>query len=53
LSSIILDEARLRKLTLGGIDMPREDVEGLKRELPQVKVERTEPNKADSGVVRG
>jgi hypothetical protein len=60
LESLQLDEARLtftalqqlkqlpalKKLTLGGIDIPREDVERLKRELPQVKVEWTEPNEA-------
>ena len=58
LESIQLDETRLsfaalqqlkqlpalKKLTLGGIDMPREDVERLKKELPQVKIEWTEPN---------
>jgi hypothetical protein len=60
LESLQLDEARLsltalkqfkelpalKKLTLGGIDLPKEDLEALKRELPQVKVEWTEPTEA-------
>ncbi len=58
LESLQLDEARLtlaalqqlrelpalKKLKLGGIDMPREDVERLRRELPQVQIEWMEPN---------
>ncbi len=58
LESLQLDEARLtfaalrqlehlpalKKLTLGGIDIPREDVDRLRRELPRVKVEWTEPS---------
>jgi hypothetical protein len=58
LESLQLDEARLtfkalqqlkqlpalKKLTLGGIDIPKEAVEHLKKELPQVKIEWTEPN---------
>lgn len=58
LEALIIDEARLtlpalqqlkqlpalKKLTLTGIDIPREDVERLKLELPAVKVEWTEPN---------
>ncbi len=58
LESLQLEEARLtlaalqklkqlpalKKLTLGGIDIPREEVERLRRELPQVKIEWTQPN---------
>jgi hypothetical protein len=58
LESLQLDEARLtltalqqlkqlpalKKVTLGGIDMSRDDVERLRRELPQVKIEWTEPS---------
>lgn len=58
LESLQLDEARLslsalrqlkqlpalKKLILGGIDISKDDVERLKRELPQVKIEWTEPN---------
>jgi hypothetical protein len=58
LESLQLDEARLtfgalqqlkqlpalKKLTLGGIDVAKEDVERLRRELPSVKIEWTEPN---------
>jgi hypothetical protein len=58
LESLQLDEARLtlaallqlkqlpalRKLTLGGIDLPRADVERLQKELPRVKVQWTAPN---------
>jgi hypothetical protein len=58
LESLQLDEARLtfaalgqlkqlpalKKLTLGGIDMPKEDVARLQRELPQTKIQWTEPN---------
>lgn len=58
LESLQLEEARLtlgalrqlrqlpalKKLTLGGIDMPAEDVERLRQELPQVKIEWTRPN---------
>jgi hypothetical protein len=57
LESIQLDEARftlaalqqlkqlpaLKKLTLGGVDMAREDVERLRKEMPQVKIEWTAP----------
>lgn len=60
LESLQLDEARLtftalhrlkqlpalKKLTLGGIDITREEVQRLRRELPQVKIEWTEPNAA-------
>jgi hypothetical protein len=60
LETLQLDEARLtlaalgqlkrlpglKKLTLGGIDISREDVERLKRELPRVKIEWTEPSEA-------
>jgi hypothetical protein len=60
LESLQLDEARLsfgalvqlkqltglRKLTLGGIDLPKADVERLKKELPLVKIEWTAPNEA-------
>jgi hypothetical protein len=60
LESLQLDEARLtfaalrqlkrlpglKKLTLGGIDIPREDVERLRGELPGVKIDWTEPNEA-------
>ena len=42
----------LKKLTLGGIDIPREEVERLKRELPQVKIEWTEPNEAYRSRIR-
>jgi len=34
----------LKKLTLGGIDIPKADVERLKKELPQVKIDWTEPS---------
>lgn len=58
LESLQLDETRLtlgalqqlkqlpalKKLTLGGVDIPREDVERLRKEMPQVKVEWTAPN---------
>jgi hypothetical protein len=58
LESLQLEEARLtfaalqslkqlpalKKLTLGGIDMPKTDVERLRKELPGVKIEWTEPN---------
>jgi acetyl esterase/lipase len=58
LESLQLDEARLtfaalqqlkrlpalKKLILGGIDIPKADVERLKQELPGVKIEWTEPN---------
>jgi hypothetical protein len=58
LESLQLDEARLTlpalrqlkqlpaltKLKLGGIDIPRADVERLERELPRVKIEWTAPN---------
>jgi len=58
LESLQLDEARLtfaalgqlkqlpalKKLTLGGIDMPKKDVARLQRELPQTKIQWTEPN---------
>jgi hypothetical protein len=58
LESLQLDEARLtftalqqlkqlpalKKLTLGGIDIAKEEVERLKKELPQVRVEWAEPN---------
>lgn len=58
LESLQLDEARLtfaalqqlkhlpalKKVTLGGIDIPKEQVERLRRELPQVKINWTEPN---------
>jgi hypothetical protein len=60
LEQLQLDEARLtgkalqqlrqlsalKKLTLGGVDISREDVERLRRELPQVKVDWTEPTPA-------
>ncbi len=60
LESLRLEEARLtfsalqrlkqlpalKKLTLGGIDIAKEDFERLKKELPQVKLEWTEPNEA-------
>ena len=60
LEALQLDEARLtftalqqfkqmpalKKLTLGGIDIAKEDVERLRKELPQVKVEWTVPNEA-------
>ena len=60
LESLQLDEARLtfralqqlkqlpalKKLTLGGIDIAKEDVERLKQELPLAKVEWTAPNEA-------
>jgi hypothetical protein len=60
LESLQLDEARLtfpalqqlkrlpvlKKLILGGIDIPKADVERLKQELPGVKIEWTEPNEA-------
>jgi hypothetical protein len=58
LESLQLDEARLtfaalqqlkrlpalKKLTLGGIDLPQGEVEKLRRELPHVKVEWTVPS---------
>ena len=58
LESLQLDEARLtfaalgqlkqlpalKKLKLGGIDIPKGDVERLRQELPGVKIEWTEPN---------
>jgi hypothetical protein len=58
LESLQLEEARLslpalqqlrqlpalKKLTLGGIDIAREDVERLRSEMPSVKVEWTQPN---------
>ena len=58
LESLHLDEARLtlaalrqlkqlpaiKKLTLGGIDIPREDIERLRQVLPPVKIEWTEPS---------
>jgi hypothetical protein len=58
LESLQLDEARLslaalqqmktlpglKKLTLGGIDISKADVDRLRRELPQAKIEWTEPN---------
>jgi hypothetical protein len=58
LETLQLDEARLtfaalrqlkrlpalKRLTLGGIDIPEADVERLRKELPQVKVEWTAPN---------
>ncbi len=60
LESLQLEEARLslaaleqlkrlptlKQLTLRGIDIPREDVDRLRKELPGVKVEWTEPNEA-------
>ena len=66
LESLQLDEARLtygalqrlkqlpalKKLTLGGIDIPKEDVERLKQELPQVKVEWTEPTEVQQKRIR-
>jgi len=58
LEQLQLDEARLslaalqqlkrlpalKKLTLGGIDIPRADVERLRKELPLVKIEWSEPS---------
>lgn len=58
LETLQLDEARLslaalqqlkqlpalKKLTLGGIDISKEGVERLQKELPQVKIEWTVPN---------
>ena len=58
LESLQLDEARLtfaalqqlkqlpalKKLTLGGIEIAKEEIERLKKELPQVRIEWTEPN---------
>jgi len=58
LETLIIDEARLtlpalrqlkqlpnlKKLTLGGIEIPGADVELLKRDLPAVNIEWTEPN---------
>jgi hypothetical protein len=66
LESLQLDEARLtyaalrrlkqlpglKRLTLGGVDIPKEEVERLKQELPQVKVERTEPTEAQQKRIR-
>ena len=60
LESLQLDEARLtfaalkqlkqlpalKKLKLGGIDIPKEEIDRLRQELPQVKIEWTEPNEA-------
>jgi hypothetical protein len=60
LESLQLDEARLtftalqqlkqlpslKKLTLGGIDISKDDVERLKREWPGVKIEWMEPSEA-------
>ena len=34
----------LKKLTLDGIDIPKADVERLRKELPKIKIEWTEPN---------
>jgi hypothetical protein len=58
LESLQIDEARLsfqalrkleqlpalKKLTLGGIDIPREEVDRLKQEWLQVRIDWTEPN---------
>jgi hypothetical protein len=58
LESLQLDETRLtfaalqrlkqlpalKKLTLGGVDIPKADVERLKKELPSATIEWTEPN---------
>jgi len=58
LESLQLEEARLsykalaqlkqlpnlKKLTLGGIDIPKDDVDQLRKELPQTKIDWTEPN---------
>ena len=58
LESLQLDEARLslgalrqlkqlpvlKKLTLGGIEIAKEDVERLRQELPKTKIEWTQPN---------
>ena len=58
LESLQLDEARLtftalqqlkllpalNKLTLGGIDISKDEVEHLRKDMPKVKVEWTEPN---------
>ena len=66
LESLQLDEARLtyaalrrlkelpalKRLTLGGIDIPEEEAGRLKQELPQVKVERTEPTEAQRKRIR-
>jgi hypothetical protein len=66
LESLQLDEARLtyaalrrlkqlpalKQLILGGIDIPKEDVERLKQELPQVKVEWTGQTKAQQKRIR-
>jgi len=66
LESLQLDEARLtftalqqlkqlptlKKLTLGGIATPKEDIDRLRRELPQVKVEWTEPTEAHQRRIR-
>jgi hypothetical protein len=60
LESLQLDEARLslaalrqlkqlpalKKLTLGGIDIAKNDVDRLRQELPQTKIDWTEPNDA-------
>ncbi|MEI6234241.1 MAG: hypothetical protein WCT04_14410 [Planctomycetota bacterium] len=60
LESIQLGEARLslpalsqlkalpnlKKLTLDGIDVPKADLEALKKELPKVDIKHTEPNEA-------
>ncbi len=42
----------LKKLTLGGVDIPKEDVDRLKQELPQAKVEWTEPTEAQQKRIR-
>src|SRR5262249_55014797 len=34
----------LKKLTLGGVDIGKDDIEQLRKELPQAKVEWTAPN---------
>jgi hypothetical protein len=36
----------LKKLTLDGIDIPKADVEHLRKDLPAVKIDWTEPNEA-------
>ena len=60
LESLQLDEARLtfaalkqlkqlpelKHLTLGGIDIPQADVERLRKELPRLKIDWTEPNES-------
>jgi len=66
LESLQLDEARLtftalqqlkqlpalKKLTLDGIDVPKADVERLRKELPTVKIEWTEPNETYNKRIR-